>query len=141
MSVLLVISGVCAVLAGLVHVYIFFLESVAWTSPRVRRVFGIASESEAQATRSLAATEPLAFNQGFYNLFLAIGAILGVVLVIAGNGATGWTLVVFSTASMLGAAVVLAGTGRRYLNSAFVQGSLPLIALLFAFIGSTFTAA
>ena len=74
-------------------------------------------------------------------LFLAIGAILGVVLVLAGNGATGWTLVVFSTASMLGAAVVLAGTGRRYLNSAFVQGSLPLITLLFAFIGSTFSAA
>jgi len=135
MSVLLVISGVCAVLAGLVHVYIFFLESVAWTSPRVRRAFGIASESEAQATRSLA------FNQGFHNLFLAIGAVLGVALVLAGDGATGWTLVVFSTASMLGAAVVLAGTGRRYLNSAFVQGSFPLIALLFAFIGSTFSAA
>ena len=135
MSVLLVISGVCAVLAGLVHVYIFFLESVAWTSPRVRRTFGIASETEAQATRSLA------FNQGFHNLFLAIGAVLGVALVLAGDGATGWTLVVFSTASMLGAAVVLAGTGRRYLNSAFVQGSFPLIALLFAFIGSTFSAA
>uniref|UniRef100_A0A942SY01 DUF1304 domain-containing protein n=1 Tax=Neobacillus citreus TaxID=2833578 RepID=A0A942SY01_9BACI len=134
MSVLLVISGVCAVLAGLVHVYIFFLESIAWTSPRVRRIFGISSETEAQATRSMA------FNQGFYNLFLAIGAILGVVLVLAGNTVSGWTLVVFATASMLGAAVVLAGTGRRYLNSAFVQGSLPLIALLFAFLGSTFGA-
>ncbi|MGN7190361.1 MULTISPECIES: DUF1304 domain-containing protein [unclassified Curtobacterium] len=134
MSVLLVISSVCAVLAGLVHVYVFVLESVAWSSPRVRRVFGIANETEAQATRALA------FNQGFYNLFLAIGAVLGVVLVVAGNGATGWTLVVFSTASMLGAAVVLAGTGRRYLNSAFVQGALPLITLLFAFLGSTFPA-
>jgi len=132
MSVLLVISCVFAALAGLVHVYIFFLESVAWTSPRVRRIFGIASDTEAQATRSLA------FNQGFYNLFLAIGALLGVVLITAGNTASGWTLVVFSTASMLGAAVILAGTGRRYLNSAFVQGSFPLIALLFAFLGSTF---
>ncbi|MGN8051058.1 DUF1304 domain-containing protein [Curtobacterium sp. 22159] len=132
MSVLLVISSVCAVLAAVVHVYIFFLESVAWTSPRVRRIFGLSSDTEVQATRSLA------FNQGFYNLFLAIGALLGVVLVIAGNGASGWTLVVFSTASMLGAAVILAGTGRRYLNSAFVQGSFPLIALLFAFLGSTF---
>ncbi len=134
MSALLVISSVCAVLAGLVHVYIFFLESVAWTSPRVRRIFGMASDAEAQATRSLA------FNQGFYNLFLAIGAVLGVLLVAVGNGATGWPLVVLSTASMLGAAVVLAGTGRRYLNSAFVQGALPLIALLFAFLGSTFRA-
>ncbi|WP_439693707.1 DUF1304 domain-containing protein [Curtobacterium sp. SP.BCo] len=132
MSVLLVISAVCAVLAGLVHVYIFFLESVAWTSPRVRRIFGIASETESQATRGLA------FNQGFYNLFLAIGAILGVVLVATGSSTTGWTLVVFSTASMLGAAVVLLGTGRKYLNAAFAQGTLPLIALLFVFIASTF---
>lgn len=132
MSVLLVISGVCAVLAGLVHVYIWFLESIIWTSPRARKVFGIATETEADATRSLA------FNQGFYNLFLAIGAILGVVLVLAGNTATGWTLVVFSTASMLGAAVILVGSGRRYVNSAFKQGTLPLIALLFALLGSSF---
>lgn len=27
------------------------------------------------------AAEPLAFNQGFYNLFLAVGALLGVLLV------------------------------------------------------------
>ncbi|MBT1609929.1 DUF1304 domain-containing protein [Curtobacterium poinsettiae] len=131
MSVLLVISGVCAVLAGLIHVYIFFLESVIWTSPQARRIFGIASETEAVATRSLA------FNQGFYNLFLAIGAILGVVLVLAGNTVSGWTLVVSSTASMLGAAVVLIGSGRKYVNSAFKQGTLPLIALLFALLGST----
>ncbi|WP_175472131.1 MULTISPECIES: DUF1304 domain-containing protein [unclassified Curtobacterium] len=131
MSVLLVISGVFAVLAGLVHVYIFFLESVAWTSPRARRTFGIASENDLQATRTLA------FNQGFYNLFLAIGALLGVVLVVAGSTTSGWTLVVFSTASMLGAAVILAGTGRRYLNSAFKQGTLPFIALVFALLGST----
>jgi putative membrane protein len=132
MSALLVISCVCAVLAGLVHVYIFFLESVAWTSPRVRKIFGIASDAEARATRSLA------FNQGFYNLFLAIGAVLGVVFVATGNPATGWTLVVFAAASMLAAAVILAGTGRRYLNSAFAQGTLPLITLLFAFLGSMF---
>ena len=80
MSALLVISCVCAVLAGLVHVYIFFLESVAWTSARVRKIFGIASDAEARATRSLA------FNQGFYNLFLAIGAVLGVVFVATGDG-------------------------------------------------------
>ncbi|MFZ7086724.1 DUF1304 domain-containing protein [Curtobacterium sp. RRHDQ10] len=130
MTIVLGISCVFAVLAGLVHVYIFFLESIAWTSPRVRKVFGITSEAEVQATRGLA------FNQGFYNLFLAIGAVLGVVLVVTGSSAPGWTLVVFSCASMLGAAVILAGTGRKYLNSAFVQGSTPLIALVFAFVGS-----
>ena len=131
----MIVALVAAALAALLHVYIFVMESVLWTTPRVRAAFGITSDAQAEHTK------PLAYNQGFYNLFLAIGAILGVVLVLAGNGATGWTLVVFSTASMLGAAVVLAGTGRRYLNSAFVQGSLPLITLLFAFIGSTFSAA
>ncbi|MGU3410372.1 DUF1304 domain-containing protein [Microbacterium sp. M1A1_1b] len=131
MSALLVLSTVFAILAGLLHVYIFFMESIAWTSPRVRKTFGIASDAEARATQGLA------FNQGFYNLFLAIGAFLGVVLAYAGNGATGWTLVVFATASMLGAAVVLAGTGRRYFSTALIQGGFPLIALLFALIGST----
>ena len=114
---------VLAALAAALHVYIFLLEAVLFARPEVHRRFRTRTED-------VPAVRPWAFNQGFYNLFLAIGAILGVVLVVAGNGATGWTLVVFSTASMLGAAVVLAGTGRRYLNSAFVQGSLPLITLL-----------
>ncbi|WIB64177.1 MULTISPECIES: DUF1304 domain-containing protein [unclassified Curtobacterium] len=132
MSIVLGISCVFAVLAGLVHVYIFFLESVAWTSPRTRQVFGIADEAEARSTRTLA------FNQGFYNLFLAIGAVLGVVLVVTGSSATGWALVVFACACMVGASVILGATGRRYRNSALVQGSFPLIALVFAFIGSFF---
>jgi putative membrane protein len=130
MTIVLGISSVFAVLAGLVHVYIFFLESIAWTSPRVRKVFGIATEAEAQATRALA------FNQGFYNLFLAIGAVLGVILLATGSADTGWTLVVFSCVCMLGAAVILAATGRKYLTSALVQGSFPFLALVFAFIGS-----
>lgn len=134
MSIALGISCVFAVLAGLVHVYIFVLESIAWTSPRVRAVFGISTDAEAQATRAMA------FNQGFYNLFLAIGAVLGTVLVATGSGTTGWPLVVFSAACMLGAAVILAGTGRKYLRSAVVQGTFPLIALLFAFIGSMLVA-
>jgi putative membrane protein len=130
MSIVLGISCVFAVLAGLVHVYAFVLQSLSWTSERTRRLFGIADEAEARATRVLA------FNQGFYNLFLAIGAILGVVLVATGSEATGWSLVVFTCACMVGAAVVLGGTGRRYLSSALRQGAFPLIALVFAFVGS-----
>jgi len=52
------------------------------------------------------AAEPLAFNQGFYNLFLAVGALLGVLLVALDAATAGWTLVVFSCASMVGAALV-----------------------------------
>lgn len=62
--------------AALVHVYIFVLESLRWTEPGTRRVFGIRTDEEARITR------PLAFNQGFYNLFLALIAAAGVVLVL-----------------------------------------------------------
>jgi len=130
MPILLVMSCVAAVLAGLVHAAVFALQTIAWTSPSVRQAFGISSETEAAATRSLA------FTQGFSNLFLAIGAVLGVVLVATGSEAAGWALVVFSCACMLGAALVLAGTGSRFRRSAVAQGVFPLVALLLAFLGS-----
>ena len=56
---------VFAGLAGLLHVYIFTMESLTWTSKRTRAAFGTTPE-EAETTKLLA------FNQGFYNLFLAI---------------------------------------------------------------------
>ena len=58
----LIFAGLAAVL----HVYIFVLESLQWTAPRTRATFGTTLE-EAEATKLLA------FNQGFYNLFLEIG--------------------------------------------------------------------
>ena len=53
---------VFAGLAGLLHVYIFTMESLTWTSKRTRAAFGTTAE-EAETTKLLA------FNQGFYNLF------------------------------------------------------------------------
>ncbi|NAZ81127.1 DUF1304 family protein [Kineococcus sp. R8] len=120
------VALVLATLAGFLHVMIFVFESVLWTTPRVRAVFRIASEEEARATKFMA------FNQGFYNLFLAVGAVLGVVLVLLGTRTVGWTLVVFSCASMVAAATVLAGTGAGYRSTALRQGVLPLLALVCA---------
>lgn len=64
----LVLTGLAAVL----HIFIFYLESIAWTSPRARATFGT-TESEAEASKSLA------FNQGFYNLFLALAVVIGII--------------------------------------------------------------
>ena len=129
----MVIAGlVLAGLAALLHVYIFYRESIAWTSTRVRATFGT-TEDEARATKELA------FNQGFYNLFLAIGAVLGIVLFWVGEPGTaadvaGRTLVLFSLGSMAAAAMVLLTSGRRYLRPALIQGTLPLIGfVLFLF--------
>ena len=63
---MITVALIFAGLAALLHVYIFVMESLTWTTPRTRAVFGTTAE-EAQTTKMLA------FNQGFYNLFLAVG--------------------------------------------------------------------
>ena len=71
---------VFAGLAGLLHVYIFTMESLTWTSKRTRAAFGTTAE-EAETTKLLA------FNQGFYNLFLAIVTGIGIGAIEAGTHA------------------------------------------------------
>jgi putative membrane protein len=116
-----VAASVFLVLAGLVHVYIFVLESLRWRHPATWRIFGLASQADADTTA------PLAYNQGFYNLFLAIGVILGVILFWAGAVPAGAAIALFASASMVLAAAVLISTGRRNLRSALIQGAAPLI--------------
>ncbi|MBC9819816.1 DUF1304 domain-containing protein [Terrabacter sp. MAHUQ-38] len=108
-------------LAALLHVYIFWMESVGWTRPEVWKRFGVADQASADVTR------PMAYNQGFYNLFLGLGAALGLVLWWAGRDTAGQTLALFCAGSMVAAAAVLITTGRSYLRAALSQGTLPLI--------------
>ena len=128
-----IIATVFGALAALLHVYIFVMESVQWSQPRIWKRFGVPDQAAADAVK------PMAYNQGFYNLFLAIGAILGIVLFWAGGGdtplsAAGSALVLFSLGSMVAAALVLVTSGRRYLRAALIQGTLPLIGfVLFLF--------
>lgn len=120
----LVLTGLAAVL----HVFIFYLESVAWTSPRARATFGT-TEAEAEATKSLA------FNQGFYNLFLALAVLIGIIVFASGSFQVGLTLVFVGTGSMLAAALVVALSSRELLASALKQGTLPLLGLLCLILG------
>jgi putative membrane protein len=118
------LAAVFVALAGVLHVYIFVLESAWWTRPKTWKRFGLTSQAEAETTR------PLAYNQGFYNLFLAVGAILGLFFYFGGSEEAGTALVLFSTASMVLAAVVLTTTGPGRLRSALTQGTLPLIGFI-----------
>jgi putative membrane protein len=125
---MLVIASVFVALAALLHGYIFLMESVWWTRPATWRRFGVADQAAADTTR------PMAYNQGFYNLFLGIGAAIGLVLVWTGADEAGRALVLFSTACMFLAAAVLTTTGPGYLRAALTQGTLPLIGfVLFLF--------
>ncbi len=141
-------AQILAVLAALIHVYFFYLESIAWTKPSTWKVFGLGSQDEADVTKSLA------LNQGFYNLFLAIGVIVGVGLVGTAEGTTvaafgepedsvlaaapdfnsffwGQAFVTFGLACMLGAALVLLISSKgKMARGAAIQGLLPAVALL-----------
>ena len=120
MTVMAVVFGVAA---GAVHLAIWLMESVRWRQPVVWKRFGVPSQEEA---------DTLAFamqNQGYYNLFLAVGAIAGAILVttdIAGRT----TLLGYCCLFMLGAAVVLFVARRSMLRAALVQGVPPALALL-----------
>lgn len=104
---------------------IFFMESFFWESDFVRSRFGI---SKAQARE----TKELAFNQGFYNLFLAIGIAAGLII----GGGPGGPLALFSLGFVVLAAVVLVANDRSKLRAAITQGLAPLLALIvfFAFV-------
>ncbi|SDU29446.1 DUF1304 domain-containing protein [Halopseudomonas salegens] len=115
-----------AFLAAALHVLIFCMESLWFMRPQVHKRFGAATAEDAEARRLFA------FNQGFYNLFLAIGVLLGLVLLYwPASLIVGQTLVLFCCASMLGAAVVLlVSGGKRMLRAAVMQGVFPLLVLL-----------
>ena len=121
---MLIVGLVLAAAAAAFHVFIFALESLKWTEPETRKIFGVASEADAVTMKALA------FNQGFYNLFLALTALLGVGFVIIGL-----TLVFAGTGLMLAAALVLVLSDRTKLRAAAMQGTLPLLAVISTAIG------
>ena len=126
----MIIAGlILAAAAAAFHVFIFALESLKWTEPATRKIFGVASEADAETMKSLA------FNQGFYNLFLALTAFLGVGLYIVGATTVGLTLVLAGTGMMLAAALVLILSDRSKARAATMQGTLPLLAVIATAVG------
>ena len=111
-------------LAAAVHVYIFVLESILWTAPKTRATFGVKSEEEGIITH------PLAFNQGFYNLFLAIVSVIGIVIAATGSASVGIALVLAGTGSMVAAGLVLILSSPDKARAAVVQMLFPAIAVV-----------
>ena len=117
---------VFAVLAAALHVLIFYMESIAWEGPLARKTFGGTPEEARPHVF-------YAFNQGFYNLFLALQAIIGVVLAALGYAAIGAALILAGTGAILAAAVVLALASAPHRSAAAKQGTFPLLAVVCTF--------
>lgn len=126
---MIILGSVLALAAAALHVLIFALESLLWGTPRSQAVFGEQSPEEIETTKLMA------LNQGFYNLFLAVLAALGAILLLAGSTAVGGALALAGTGSMLAAALVLLLASPAHRAAAIKQGTLPLLAVLAVVIG------
>ena len=119
-----IVAVVAALGAAGLHVLFFILESVTFTQPSVAARFGLTTPEQ------IAAVRPMAFNQGFYNLFLAIGIVGGLALVVTGSVDAGRAIVLFACACMVGAGAVVFVSSRRFARSAAIQAVPPLVAIV-----------
>lgn len=109
--------------AAATHVLFFVMESVLFMREDVYRRFGASTREEAESQRLFA------FNQGFYNLFLAAGTAAGVVLAAGNEVGRDWAMVAFGCLFMVGASLVLLASDRRMGRAAAIQGLPPALAL------------
>lgn len=126
-----VVGLVFTAIAALIHVYIFVLESLRWTAPATRTTFGTTAE-EAEATKEMA------FNQGFYNLFLAIVTAVGIVLILLDHADAGAALVFAGAGSMVAAGLVLLISSPDKGRSALIQLTPPAIGVAALVAGLVF---
>jgi len=116
------IAQIFVAVAGVFHLAVFALESLLFKKPSTYRRFLIRTEAEAEVVR------PWAFNQGFYNLFLALGALGGLIA----GGDKGHAIALFACACMAGAGVVLLASDRRMVRPAALQAVPPILGLVLA---------
>ena len=102
-----IVASVFAALIALIHVYVFYLESIAWGKPKTNKMFRVTPE-QAELNRVFA------FNQGFYNLFIAIAIVAGLVM-------NTQVLIDYGALSVLGAGVVLILSGPGRARAASIQ--------------------
>lgn len=112
--------------AILLHVFIFYLETIAWESFFARKTFEL-SEEEAKQTKAMAA------NQGVYNLLLAVTALIGLGLYFCERESIGLALVIAGCGSMVVAAVYLFLSSDKK-QAAAKQLVFPFLAVVTAII-------
>ena len=125
MSVFLIIGIIFVAIAAIIHKYIFYMESITWTKPATWKRFGLRSQEDANTVK------PMAYNQGFYNLFLALGIIVGIILILVGQVDVGRAVALFGALSMVAAATVLVTSNPRLARAAALQGTAPLLGVIF----------
>lgn len=115
------VGNILVALVALIHVYIVYLEMVAWDTPAGHKAFNL-TPAFARESKVLAA------NQGLYNGFLAAGLVWGLYL-----GAAGFQFKVFFLLCVLVAGLYGAATASRKIL--YIQALPALIALIAVWFG------
>jgi putative membrane protein len=123
-----IVAQVFALLAAAIHVWFFVLESLLFARPGVAARFGLSTPEQVAAVR------PMAFNQGFYNLFLAVGIAAGVAQIAGGAEVAGRSIVLFACLCMVWAGIVLLVSSPRLARAALIQIVPPLLAIIATFV-------
>jgi putative membrane protein len=116
------VTQVAAVVMGVALVVVFVLESFLYRHRKLHSIFLIEPGQEATVRLWVV-------NQGFYNLFFGLAALIGVALARSGQEGAGTALVVFTSLSMAVSGVVLFVTERRLWRSSIAQALPPGVAL------------
>lgn len=118
------VSFIFFAIAAIVHFSFFILESILFQKPNGYKLFKL-KESDHEPVKIWA------LNQGFYNLFLALGMVVGLYFVIIGRRESAGVLVGFSGLSMIGAGIVLLFTSPNTRRGALLQILPPAIGFFF----------
>lgn len=113
-------------LAGIIHIGFFVLESILFQKNGSHKLLGV-TESEH------AAVKVWAINQGFYNLFLAIGLFTGLSFIFQKQIMLAGVLTGYCGVSMAASGAVLWFTAPKSRKFALLQMLPPLIGFMFLF--------
>lgn len=105
-----------------VHLLFFLLEAILWMQPFVYNILielldtktAVDYPTQAQVLKSLF------INQGFYNLFLVVGGLFGLISLKKNRHSQGYALLLLFCFSAAGAGIVLAFSTKAYVL-AFLQ--------------------
>lgn len=110
--------------AGLLHILFFVMESILYQRPDGYKLFKTAPEHHS-------AVKPWALNQGYYNLFLALGTFMGLFFVLRKQIMLAGVLIGFCGLSMIGAGLVLWFSSPSLRRGALIQLVPPALGFFF----------
>lgn len=100
----------------IVHFMFFVLEAVFWMRPEVYTILidFLNNPVKLDYPTQAITLRNLFINQGFYNLFLTCGGLVGVYHLKKGNYVDGYTLILFLCFAGVGAGIILSCSTKAY---------------------------